>query len=161
MTRLRKTFVATFLFFSGLPLRAAPQRPPNQIRVDSGALVRIWLGPTSRSVGRLLQPISPRAQSLSYCRYPGPRCAGSADSARVVTVAIPMITRLDVRHGSYGWLGGLIGAAFGVGLAGPWTACDTQGCQGNTGQRQAGFGILFGVVGYLIGDGSTHWVSAH
>ena len=60
-------------------------------RIDSGALIRMWLSGTESVRGRLLQPFAPSDTVLTSCRYPAVPCVSRSDP-HVQTIAAARVT---------------------------------------------------------------------
>jgi hypothetical protein len=151
------------LFVLGLAVSSAfAQGAPATL--DSGAVVRLTWREQPRRIGRLLTPLQPTSDSVTYCRYPGPPCRSGSPSG-VESRSISGLVRVEVHRGSHGGRGALIGAGVGVAVLGLGRAAfaDRDSPAPWTGERVAGaitFVALSAGVGALIGRSSARWTPA-
>ena len=137
----------------------AQQAPP--VSFDSGALVRIHVGASGSIRGRLVRAFTPSSPSLTFCPYPGPRCV-SADDARITSIALSQVRKLDKAEGNHlgsGLLiGGLIGGVLGGFFVAAWSGlCDTSSCRDDSWKALAwplGLGLGLGAA---FGAASPEW----
>lgn len=117
-----------------LPLAAAlplgAQVPATMPPIDSGAVIRAWMG-NAQVRGRLLQPLRPGADSVRYCRFPGPPCDIDPDPGQLGWLRPEQLEHLDRQIGTRArrgaWIGGVSGLVFafvGASLAGAFCEYD-------------------------------------
>lgn len=125
--------------------------------VDSGVVVRGWMG-DSQLRGRLLEPLRTGADSMLYCRYPGPPCGRNPDPSQIGWLRPGALDHLDRQVGTRAKRGAVIGTVGGfvLGFVGATFAgafceydCDTG--------RETAFKVLLsgafgGSLGALIGS---------
>ncbi len=135
------------------------QQPAARATVDSGLVVRAWVGDVETR-GRLLAPMHAASDSVLYCRYPGPPCSVPIHSSQLGWFHPDDLDHLDVqignRAGKGAWVGGVIGVLlFQLGGAFAQGFCESQ-CPSDTdvlvGALVRG-GLVGGGVGALIGSG--------
>ncbi len=89
---------------------ASAQMPAGMAPIDSGRVVRAWTGDVAVR-GRLLAPLDPAADSVRYCRYPGPPCGSAPEPTQVAWLVPGSVTHLDVAVGTRAvrgaWIGGV------------------------------------------------------
>lgn len=141
------------------PERVSAQVPVDMQGVDSGLVVRAWLD-SGQLRGRLLQPMHAGADSVGYCRFPGPPCDGAFAASQAAWLHLDRVQHLDVQVGNRwkkgAWIGGISGALFGVLAAGLATSFCDNSCHVSRGEATlyglvAG-GAMHGVIGALIGS---------
>ncbi len=154
---MRRALLGAFLFcVSAGPVAA--QVPTSMPTVDSGLVVRAWLD-SGHLRGRLLQPMRADADSVRYCRLPGPPCDGAVAARQVAWLPHNQVRHLDVQVGNRwkkgAWIGGISGAIVTFGL-GSFAAglCDYDCPSGGTVAATSLVvgGVLFGSLGALIGS---------
>ncbi len=147
---------ASVLVFAGT---LSAQQPAARATVDSGLVVRAWVGDVETR-GRLLAPMHGGRDSVLYCRYPGPPCAAPIQAAQLGWFHPDDLDHLDVqignRAGKGAWLGGIIGVALAiVGGGYAQSFCEYQ-CPSDTEfliRALVGGGLVGGGIGALIGSG--------
>lgn len=128
--------------------------------VDSGKVVRFEAG-GGMMRGRLLAPLTATADSVPFCRFPGPPCQGRLEPWQLGWVRPDALQHLDVQVGTRAekgaWIGGVIGVVLtfaGATLANGF--CEYQ-CPSDAriliGSIVWG-GLWGGGLGALIGSGS-------
>ena len=96
-----------------LAARPAPAQQPLLTRpLDSGAVVRLRLGESSREGAKLLTRFGPGFDTLSYCRWPALPCAPGSE--RHVVRPATAVLGIETYRGSGAKLGAIIGAIVGV-----------------------------------------------
>ncbi|HEY4320776.1 MAG TPA: hypothetical protein VGM77_06290 [Gemmatimonadales bacterium] len=152
----RTIVIATGLAIMAM-VSAGAQSSAHRFQVDSGIRVKVWRSDSAAGVGRLLSAWS-GGEPLRYCSTTRRPCDGATDSARIIVVPVQAIQRVAVRRGDHGFIGLLVGAVAGVALAsGTNFACDTRSCGGGVRYPVVLSGMVFGVLGYLVGDHLGHW----
>ena len=151
--RLRTMVAVAGLCLGTATYAAAQDRAPAVL--DSGSVVRVHLASGGPAVGRLLIPFTPASPSLRYCAYKSPGCRTSSDF--IHEVPRDSIVALDVRSGSHGGKGALIGAGIGAGLALFTASLADNGVPGGA-WSFAALGAADGaLVGWLFGSMSPRW----
>ena len=137
----------------------AQRLPPASL--DSGTLVRIHLSSTHSVRGRLLKDFNASSAAFTFCPYPAPPCAGTADS-RIATIPLDQVIGYDRAIGTHWDRGIVIGGLAGAALGGLFVAayselCDTSSCRG---EAWRGFAIPFTLglgLGAAFGSASIKW----
>ncbi len=141
------------LFLLGMaPAMASAQMPTGMAPIDSGRVVRAWVGDVAVR-GRLLAPLDPAADSVRYCRYPGPPCGSAPVPAQVAWLSPGTVTHLEVATGTRAvrgaWIGGItqmLMTMAAVSLADGFDEC--RSCNRSTTEY-----LFAGLVGGAIGAG--------
>lgn len=157
MTRLiRSCGMALLLCAVAWPVAA--QVPASMSAVDSGLVVRAWLD-SGQLRGRLLQAMRADADSVRYCRFPGPPCDGAFAASQVAWLPHDQVRHLDVQVGNRwkkgAWIGGISGTIVTFALAGFAASfcdfdCPSDGRLAATSLVVGG--VMFGSLGALIGS---------
>ncbi|MCA9764264.1 MAG: hypothetical protein KC544_14175 [Gemmatimonadetes bacterium] len=138
---------------------ASAQRPDDPLVVDSGLVVRAWVGSVAAR-GRLLMPMHVATDSVAYCRFPGPPCVAPVQPHQVGWFHPREFDHLDVqvgtkaRHGA--WVGAVSGGLVIGGLAAAFSGFCEYRCPSDTEvlfKGLVGGGLVGGLVGALIGSG--------
>lgn len=159
MVQCRLVVVALLLLLVLVVLGAPAQSRPSPATVDSGVVVRMWVGDVETR-GRLLGSIRSGSDSVPYCRYPGPPCRAPVRPAQLGWFAPDELDHLDVQIGNRAWkgarIGGIIGVALGVAMGEmAYGFCDTGNCPSESQAIAAGIlsgGLFGGGLGALIGS---------
>ncbi len=138
---------------------ARSQARPFTQPVDSGALVRLIPTTGEPLEGRLLARLSPGADSVRYCRYPGNPCT-ARDSDGVRATALASLQQVEITKGTRADRGMLIGATIGAGLglllgAAAQAECDASCPDAATAATIMGVGGL--LSGALFGSTAKVW----
>ncbi len=140
------------------PADAAAQLPSQPPLADSGVVIRAWMGDTELR-GRLLQPLRPGADSVRYCRFPGPPCDLNPHPSQLGWLRPADLDHLHRQVGTRAVRGAVIGGVgmFALGLIGGLTLnglCEFD-CPSGTeivlGSIIVG-GLTGGSLGALIGS---------
>ncbi|MEO5826199.1 MAG: hypothetical protein ABIR59_09955 [Gemmatimonadales bacterium] len=151
--------VSAALLLWSVALPASAQVPTSMPMVDSGLVVRAWLD-SGQLRGRLLQPMRADADSVRYCRFPGPPCDGVFPASQVAWFQVDRVQHLDVQVGNRwkkgAWIGGVVGGLLaGFAIAVNDGFCDSRRCKLDTIDRlfATGLGIVSNAAwGALIGS---------
>ncbi len=146
---------------------ASAQTPRPSVPVDSGKLVRMHTA-SQIITGRLTARFGTSDDSLRYCRYPGPPCAGQEDSVAMRTIAAGQVQWLEVSNGTRWRKGATIGGLVGAALGGISTSflisfCETSDCRSKSYRnRVVALGVLSGALtsgalGAIWGAGFPRW----
>ncbi|MEO5826202.1 MAG: hypothetical protein ABIR59_09970 [Gemmatimonadales bacterium] len=128
------------------------------LRVDSGLVVRAWTD-AGQVRGRLLMQLRSDADSVLYCRFPGPSCEREFIAAQTAWLRLSGVRHLDVQVGTRIKKGAVVGGVFGglIGalvLGGP-SFCEGTSCRTTTGEKvfaAVKSTVILGAVGALIGS---------
>ncbi len=139
---------------------ASAQMPAGMAPIDSGRVVRAWTGDVAVR-GRLLAPLDPAADSVRYCRYPGPPCGANPAPTQVAWLVPSNVSHLDIAVGTRAvrgaWIGGITQMLLtmaAVSLADGLDECSS--CNRSTTEYLfAGLagGVIGAGIGALIGSG--------
>jgi len=146
------------------------QQPVVRQPLDSATIVRLRLSDGSRFTAQLLEPFGPESTSVVYAPPPHRDCGVPRAQCRLQIPASQLST-IEVRQGSDGWRGALIGAGVGatlgllLGVTYEENTC-TLGVPGGCSRPSKGtvmglttfLGAALGSgVGALFGLGSPRW----
>jgi hypothetical protein len=134
--------------------------PAGMAPIDSGRVIRAWIGDAAVR-GRLLAPLDPAADSVRYCRYPGPPCGVRPEPTQVAWLVPSSVNHLEVAVGNRStrgfWIGGIANFALTLGaISFAQSFCESRACKSSTTELLfAGLigGAIGGGIGALIGSG--------